>query len=39
MAERGISAGWSEPTGQEFRPGINIERQAMAAFLYRLKHN
>ena len=31
-AERGFVNGWSDGT---FRPGLNIERQAMAAILYR----
>ena len=32
MASMGISTGWSDGT---FRPGLDVERQAMAAFLYR----
>ncbi len=33
LAAQGISTGWSDKT---FRPGLTIERQAMAAFLHRL---
>ncbi len=33
MATQNISNGWPDGT---FRPGLSIERQAMAAFLYRL---
>ena len=33
LAETGISTGWSDGT---YRPGAYVERQAMAAFLYRL---
>ncbi len=36
LSSSGISSGWAGPTGAEFRPGTSIERQAMAAFLYRL---
>lgn len=32
MAASGISTGWSDGT---FRPGLSVERQAMAAFLFR----
>ncbi len=32
MAANGITKGWSDGT---FRPGLSIERQAMAAFLHR----
>ena len=33
LKAEGLSAGWPDGT---FRPGVSIERQAMAAFLYRL---
>lgn len=36
LADAGISTGWATSDGAEFRPGANIERQAMAAFLVRL---
>ncbi len=35
LANEGISRGWTTPTGQEFRPFATINRDAMAAFLYR----
>lgn len=35
LAEQGISEGWSTPAGREFRPTTPINRDAMAAFLYR----
>jgi len=35
LSRSGISTGWDLGTHREFRPGTNIERQAMAAFLYR----
>ncbi len=36
LAANGVSSGWAGVGGAEFRPGLSIERQAMAAFLYRL---
>lgn len=35
LASTGISTGWSTPAGPEFRPVEPINRDAMAAFLYR----
>ncbi|MCL2594424.1 MAG: S-layer homology domain-containing protein [Promicromonosporaceae bacterium] len=36
LANQGISMGWVMGAGNyQFRPGANVERQAMAAFLYR----
>ncbi|MCL1801951.1 MAG: S-layer homology domain-containing protein, partial [Promicromonosporaceae bacterium] len=35
MAATGISTGWNEPTGREFRPAAFITREATAAFLHR----
>ncbi|PWD52548.1 hypothetical protein C8046_13125 [Serinibacter arcticus] len=35
LATTGISTGWATPRGQEFRPFEPINRDAMAAFLYR----
>jgi len=36
LAQQGISTGWEVGDGmREFRPVAPIERQAMAAFLYR----
>jgi len=35
LASSGITRGWDMGTHWEFRPGANVERQAMAAFLYR----
>ncbi|PFG20891.1 S-layer homology domain-containing protein [Serinibacter salmoneus] len=35
LASEGISTGWSTSSGQEFRPGDAVARDAMAAFLYR----
>ena len=35
LANEGISRGWNTPRGQEFRPYEDINRDAMAAFLYR----
>ncbi|MCL2595186.1 MAG: S-layer homology domain-containing protein, partial [Promicromonosporaceae bacterium] len=35
LAETGITTGWDVGTHREFRPVLNIERQAMSAFLYR----
>lgn len=35
LANEGISRGWNTPSGNEFRPYNNINRDAMAAFLYR----
>jgi len=34
-----ITTGWDLGTHREFRPGENVERQAMAAFLYRAFNN
>jgi len=39
LAYTGITTGWDMGTHQEFRPTANIERQAMAAFLYRSRPN
>lgn len=37
LAEQGISTGWPRPDGsREFRPYAPVNRDAMAAFLYRL---
>lgn len=33
---KGISTGWAVGSGREFRPWDSVERDAMAAFLYRL---
>ncbi|GMA33401.1 S-layer homology domain-containing protein [Litorihabitans aurantiacus] len=35
LYEQGISKGWETPAGLEFRPLASINRDAMAAFLYR----
>ncbi|MCL2594040.1 MAG: S-layer homology domain-containing protein, partial [Promicromonosporaceae bacterium] len=35
LAGTGITTGWNMGTHQEFRPGAHVERQAMAAFLFR----
>ncbi|WP_201774078.1 family 16 glycoside hydrolase [Demequina oxidasica] len=35
LSAEGISTGWSTPKGKEFRPFGTIDRNAMAAFLYR----
>ena len=38
LAEQGISTGWTEPNGtRTYRPMQSINRDAMAAFLYRYK--
>ncbi len=37
LADRGISTGWRESDGSYYRPGLPVARNAMAAFLYRLK--
>jgi hypothetical protein len=39
LADQQISTGWQVGPVRQFRPGINIERQAMAAFLHRFVHN
>ncbi|MDR0991265.1 MAG: S-layer homology domain-containing protein [Propionibacteriaceae bacterium] len=39
LADQGISTGWDVPGGKEFRPLSPINRDAMAAFLYRLAHS
>lgn len=36
MGTRGISTGWKTSRGQEYRPLLPVNRDAMAAFLYRL---
>ncbi|PWD49893.1 metallophosphoesterase [Serinibacter arcticus] len=36
LAENEISTGWVTPTGAEFRPLAQINRDAMAAFLFRI---
>jgi len=35
MATTGITTGWQYDGYRLFRPSDNVERQAMAAFLYR----
>ncbi|MCL2595100.1 MAG: hypothetical protein FWD83_06230, partial [Promicromonosporaceae bacterium] len=35
LAQTGITTGWVLESHAEFRPMLNIERQAMSAFLYR----
>ena len=35
----GITTGWQYDGYRLFRPGANVERQAMAAFLYRAFNN
>jgi len=35
LAEQNISNGWAVNGGKEYRPTLNITRDAMAAFLYR----
>jgi len=35
LYEQKISTGWATPAGQEFRPLAPVNRDAMAAFLYR----
>ncbi len=37
LADRGISTGWQENGGSVYRPVTPVARNAMAAFLYRLK--
>ncbi len=37
LASKGISTGWDVPGGKEFRPVVPVNRDAMAAFMYRLK--
>ncbi len=37
LATKGITSGWDTPRGKEYRPVSPIGRDAMAAFLYRLK--
>ena len=37
LASKGISTGWDVPGGKEFRPVSPVNRDAMAAFMYRLK--
>lgn len=36
LAHTGVTAGWSIPAGRQYRPLANVERGAMAAFMYRL---
>ncbi|WP_431778323.1 S-layer homology domain-containing protein [Microbacterium aurantiacum] len=36
LASAGISAGWAVKDGVEFRPGLPVTRDVMAAFLFRL---
>ena len=36
MAEQGISKGWSTTEGKVYRPHAAVDRDVMAAFLYRL---
>jgi len=35
LADSGVTTGWNMGTHREFRPTNTVERQAMAAFLYR----
>jgi len=35
LGNSGVSTGWNTPGGKEYRPFSNVERNAMAAFLYR----
>ena len=35
LSSVGISTGWDTQAGKEYRPGLAINRDAMAAFLYR----
>jgi len=35
LADTGITTGWRVGNHMGFRPGANVERQAMAAFLFR----
>lgn len=35
LASTGVSTGWRTPSGAQFRPGLAITRDAMAAFLHR----
>lgn len=37
LASEKITTGWDVSGGKEFRPGAQIDRDAMAAFLYRMK--
>lgn len=38
LSAKGISTGWKQKNGTKvFRPGVPVSRDAMAAFLYRLK--
>ena len=39
MAQTGITVGWQYDDYRLFRPSDNVERQAMAAFLYRAFNN
>lgn len=36
LACQGVTDGWQTPDGRQYRPLVPVERQAMAAFLYRL---
>lgn len=38
LAARGISTGWTETDGRTYRPVLPVQRDAIAAFLYRLDH-
>lgn len=37
LAAQGITTGWKVPGGSEFKPGASINRDAMAAFMYRFE--
>ncbi len=37
LANKGITTGWDVPRGKEYRPLQPVNRDAMAAFMYRLK--
>lgn len=37
LASQSITSGWNTPAGTEFRPGASINRDAMAAFMYRFE--
>ncbi len=38
MAGAGVSTGWDVAAGKEYRPKEFVNRDAMAAFMYRLIH-
>lgn len=39
LAAAKVTTGWDTPRGYEFRPTTPITRDAMAAFIYRMKNN